>query len=194
MTGSVEDVYRRRLAEFSGPVPSQTTAYAPTPGATPAAAPTPAATPRMDVAANDAIKLVPPGEARRSAALGSGGAKPLDALDLGKVTASFQVAELSFGEGTAALSPGADAQLRDIVAAYRKSGPTANVAIFARSASPRLDVSASANSDANLALANERADVVARELERLGVPASHIYAGPAQNAFAGDQTDVYVDM
>jgi outer membrane protein OmpA-like peptidoglycan-associated protein len=174
----VADTYRQRLAEFrSGSVAASQATYR-----------EPAATPRRNTEVmNDAgmpnTKITP--------AHGSGGAHPLSALNQSKAAASFQMGEIAFGEGTAALGPDSEAHLKSVAEVYRSSKGTAKIGIVGHSNSRRLDVSASANRDANRSLAAERAAAVARALEKLGVPASKIYAG-ATGETAGDYVDVFV--
>lgn len=171
----VADTYRERLAEFSA-APAASTAYAAPPaasyGGTTGGAEAPAGG-----------KLTP--------AQGSGGARPLSALDRSKMAASFQLAEIVFGEGTAALSAADDAPLRAVADVYRDSKGAAKIGIIGHSNSPRLDVSAVANRESNRSLAAERASAVARALERLGVPASKIFAG-ATGEGGGDYAEVFV--
>ncbi len=191
---SVEDVYRRRLAEFAaGTVPV----------AAPAAAPATARTAAPAVAASEpdpGTVLISPAEYRRRLARDNGGARPLEAFDGSHSAASFQVAAVRFGEGTAELSSGEQQHLKDVVALYREKG--GSIRIFGRSASPRLEIDAQANQLANRQLAGGRAAAIARELVKMGVPAPKIFAGvapaiaqasaqvPATN---GETTEIYID-
>jgi len=115
----------------------------------------------------------------------------LSALDQAKAAASFQVAEIMFGEGTADLSAEDEAPLRAVADIYRDSKGTAKIGVVGHSNSVRLDVSAVANRESNRSLASERAAAVARVLERLGVPAAKIYAG-ATGETEGDYAEVFV--
>ncbi len=175
----VTDTYRQRLAEFSAasvaPPPS---AYAPQPAGAGAAG-----------AAGD---MSAPSSTKVTAAHGSGGAHPLSALDRSKAAATFQVAQIVFGEGTADLSAGNDASLRAVVEVYRDGKGTAKIGIVGHSNSRRLDVSAVANRESNRSLAAERASAVARALEKLGVPAGKIFVG-ATGEGEGDYAEVFVD-
>ncbi|HEY1721064.1 MAG TPA: OmpA family protein [Magnetospirillaceae bacterium] len=174
----VGDTYRERLAEFSAGsnAPAQQTSYAtPSPGA----------------GSSDMISdsgAVP--NSKVTPTHGSGGAHPLAALDQNKAAASFQVAQIAFGEGTADLTQTNDADLRSVVEVYRNSKGAAKIGIIGHSDSPRLDVSASANRESNRSLAAERAAAVARALEKMGVPATKIYAG-ATGETAGDYVEVF---
>jgi outer membrane protein OmpA-like peptidoglycan-associated protein len=168
-------VYQQRLAEFNSG------------GGSAAVAPPPAPPPSMGDSSGEGSAPA----TRVTAAHGAGGAHPLAALDQSKVAASFQVAQIVFGEGTSDLSAGEEAPLRAVADVYRDSKGTAKIGIIGHSNSIRLDVSAGANRDSNRTLAAERAAAVARELERLGVPAAKIYAG-ATGETAGDYAEVFV--
>jgi len=125
-----------------------------------------------------------------TAAHGSGGAHPLSALDASRAAARFDIAEIDFGEGTAALLPSQDASLSAVAQVYRDSKGAAKIGIIGHSNSPRLDISAAANRESNRSLAAERAAAVARALEKMGVPASKIYVG-ATGETAGDYAEVF---
>ncbi len=175
----VGSVYRQRLAEFSaGRVESTSRAINPSP----------------TMSSSDGGGAMGEGatpSAKVTAAHGAGGAHPLSALDVSKSAASFQVAEIEFGEGTAALSPAEESSLRAVADVYRDSKGSAKVGIVGHSNSERLDINAAANRDSNRSLAAERAAAVARALERLGVPAGKIYAG-ATGETAGDYAEIFV--
>lgn len=171
----VADTYRERLAEFS---------------AAPAASATYAAPPAASYGGTTGGAQAP-ASGKLTPAQGSGGARPLSALDRSKMAASFQLAEIVFGEGTAALSAADDAPLRAVADVYRDSKGAAKIGIIGHSNSPRLDVSAVANRESNRSLAAERASAVARALERLGVPANKIFAG-ATGEGEGDYAEVFV--
>jgi flagellar motor protein MotB len=173
----VGSVYRQRLAEFSagsGAVAGRAML-----------APTPA--PAMsDVGGEGSTAAT-----KVTAAHGAGGAHPLSALDQAKAAASFQVAEIMFGEGTADLGAAEEGPLRAVADVYRESKGAAKIGIVGHSDSERLDVSVVANRESNRSLAAERAAAVARVLERMGVPAAKIYAG-ATGETAGDYAEVFV--
>ena len=168
-TETIEQAYNRRLAEFNAPVAASAPAPAPVPAAMPPAATIPA-TPVALTRPIEASSHVRPAQKGSSA----NGVHPLADYRAGG-GASFQVAILSFGEGTAALPQGAPDSLKEVAALIK--GGARSVRIIGYSLSSRLDVDPSANLDANRELAAERADAVARELIRLGVPARKIYAG-----------------
>ena len=168
-------VYRQRLAEFSAGDHAPNVQPAP---------PSPAMA--SDMGAEGSAP-----SAKVTAAHGTGGAHPLSALDQSKLAASFQVAEIVFGEGTSDLAPNEESALRAVAGVYNDSKGTAKIGIIGHSNSVRLDVSTAANQDSNRSLAAERAAAVARALERLGVPAAKIYAG-ATGETAGDYAEVFV--
>ena len=168
--------YRERLAEFAS---GEAAASAPR------AAPAPAGS--ESTVMNDSSTLP---NSKVTATKGSGGAHPLSALDQAKMAASFEVAEIAFDEGTSVLLPAEQASLRQVVEVYRASKGTAKIGIIGHSNSPRLDVSAVANRESNRSLAAQRADAVARALEKMGVPAGKIYAG-ATGETAGDYAEVF---
>lgn len=182
---SVDDVFRRRLAEFSsGTVSSALTAPSVAKPAAPAAEAAPGTV------------LLSPAEYRRALSHDNGGARTLEAFDGSHSAASFQVAAVRFGEGTAELSAEELAHLKDVAALYREKG--GSVRVLGRSASPRLDIDAKANLLANRQLAGGRAAAIARQLIKLGIPARKIYAGAvpstaAATASNGETTEIYID-
>ncbi|HIJ62664.1 MAG TPA: OmpA family protein, partial [Rhodospirillaceae bacterium] len=105
-----------------------------------------------------------------------------------------------FGEGTAALSSADVASLKEIAALARER--KGSLRLVGHSASSRLDVDPAANREANRLLAARRADAVAQQLVRLGVPAGRIYAGAAADtgmtlaggaSSGGESTEIYID-
>lgn len=189
---TIEQAYNRRLAEFNTPVSSSSAPVPVPPVATPSAAVQ--AAPVALTRPVDASSSARPAQKRSPA----NGVHPLADYRAGG-GASFQVAILSFGEGTAALPQGAQASLQEIAALVK--GGARSVRIVGYSLSSRLDVDPSANLDANRELAAERADAVARELIRLGVPARKIYAGPGTDlerarwasAAGSEATEINID-
>jgi outer membrane protein OmpA-like peptidoglycan-associated protein len=185
---SVEEVYRRRLAEFNT-------------GSVPAAAPvTDSVKPAVSVATaadvNPGTVLISPSEYRRKLSHDNGGARPLEAFDASHSAASFEVASLRFGEGTAELSAGELQRLKDVAALYREKPGL--IRVLGRSASPRLEMDVKANQTANRQLAGARAAAIARELVKLGVPAHKIFAGAVLStaqvsASSGETTEIYID-
>jgi outer membrane protein OmpA-like peptidoglycan-associated protein len=136
------------------------------------------------------VTLISPAEYRRDVARDPSGPRALSAFDGSQSKASFQVASLSFGEGTAELPRDTMANLKAVVELYRKTG--GSVRILGRSASSRLDPDPRANRDANAQLADRRAETIARELVRLGIPARNIYAGAAMTS-ATDAAEIFID-
>ncbi|HVI51292.1 MAG TPA: OmpA family protein [Candidatus Sulfotelmatobacter sp.] len=206
---SVEDAYKRRLTEFSAPPVQPAASFQPSSGRAPllSAAPTVAAPAysqsayaSMDLASSQGqvIHLVRPGHAKaasQTAARNASGARPLSDFNESRSAASFDLASLNFGEGTSALSDAERAHLRDVAALYRQKG--GSLRIIAASSSPRLDVDPAANREANRALARTRADAVASELVRLGVPARKIFAGVADDASqiaVADGAEILLDL
>ncbi len=118
--------YRERLAEFSAgsAAPTQQASYAEPTGAARSS----------DTAVND-IGAVP--NSKVTAAHGSGGAHPLSALDQSKAAASFQMGQIVFGEGTAALDPNSEAVLSAVADLYLSSKGVAKIGIVGHSNSPR---------------------------------------------------------
>jgi outer membrane protein OmpA-like peptidoglycan-associated protein len=179
---TVDEVYRRKLSEF--------TRGSAAPTAVPTAAP---AALSGSAADSSRITLIPPSEYHRLATHDNGGARPLSAFDPSRSAASFQVASVVFGEGTIALSTGEQTHLKEVARLYHER-PGASIRIAGHSASPRLDVNAKANRDANRDLAALRAAAIAHELVKMGVPGHKIYAGPAENlGGAGEAAEIYID-
>jgi outer membrane protein OmpA-like peptidoglycan-associated protein len=177
----VAATYRQRLAEFN--------AVSAADGASRSASSAAASAPSASEGSVMSDAGVLP-NSKVTAAHGSGGAHPLSALDQSKAAANFEVAEVAFDEGTAVLMPTEEAALRQVVEVYRSNKGAAKIGIIGHSNSPRLDVSAVANRESNRSLAAERADAVARALEKMGIPAARIYAG-ATGETAGDYVEVF---
>jgi|GEM_PF-1843499 len=201
---SVDEVYKRRLAEFNAPLPPSYN-YRASMVSTPA----PAYTQPMPYAASAAYGQTGTAVAMNGAAApvqlnrplynvpakgrNASGARALSDFVDGSSAASFDVASLSFGEGTAELSSTGRAQLREVASLFKQKG--GSLRVIGHSASPRLDVDPTANREANAQLARQRADAVAAELIRMGVSARKIYAG-AETAYqtaAADSTDIVLD-
>lgn len=184
---TVEEIYRRRLAEFDSPM-----------AATPVSAVLPTRMPvRAVAAAGDSVMLTPPVDQHKDR---GGRFKSLESFDPSRSAASFEVGEVVFGEGTAAMSSADTAPLREIAGLAREKHGA--LRLIGHSSSLRLDVDPAANREANRQLALRRADVVGLELVRLGVPAGRIYAGAAPDAglvlaggspTASETTEIYID-
>jgi len=212
---TVDQVYRRRLSEFDKlPVQQPGVAFQPVQGyrtsmnapTAPAygQAPTPYAP--MQTAYNGSsqgqvIHLIRPSQSlaygKTPTSRNASGARSLADYTEGRSSSSFDVATLGFGEGTSELTPAGRSSLTEVANLYHQKGGT--LRIIASSVSPRLDVDPSANREANRALARSRADAVASELVRLGVPARKIYAGAADDSSQvaggnGDGAEILLDM
>ena len=211
---TVDQVYRRRLSEFDKlPVQQPGVAFQPVQGyrtamnapVAPAYAQAPTPYAPMQAAYNGSsqgqvIHLIRPSQSLsygKTASRNASGARSLADYNEGRSGSSFDVATLGFGEGTSELTSAGRASLTEVVNLFRQKGGT--LRIIASSASPRLDVDPSANREANRALARSRADAVAAELVRLGVPARKIYAGAAEDSSQvaggmGDGAEILLDM
>jgi outer membrane protein OmpA-like peptidoglycan-associated protein len=199
---TVEEAYRRRLAEFDSAPRLSSAPLTPTPPAFAASAlrPTNSAATTVALTSERPVTLIPPSQLRKAKYSTRDGVQPLGKFGGEGSAASFEVASVAFGEGTSELSSTEKAQLQQVAALYRQSG--GSVRVFGRSDSPRLDVDPAANREANRQLATQRADAVAHALIRLGIPASKIYAGrspDSQDSLAlasssGDAaTEIYID-
>jgi len=205
---TVEEVYQRRLSEFDRlPVRQPNVGFQPSqqsynrPAMAAAQAPTPYAQPSYTYGngtLQGGVQLTPPGHHGRSAVASrsnASGSRSLADFNEGRSSASFDLATVSFGEGTSELSSADHARLRDVASLLRKKGGTLRV--IAASASQRLDVDPRTNMESNRALARARADAIASELIRLGVPARKIYAGAADDvaqASVADGAEILLDM
>ncbi|HLN24769.1 MAG TPA: OmpA family protein [Patescibacteria group bacterium] len=205
---SVEDAYRRRLAEFSSGTVSPAVPMTASATSSAYSSPVASAAPQLTrpgstsvvMGGEEVVHLVPPSHNKAHSSRAPQGTRSLaDYNDTGSA-ASFEVATLAFGEGTSDLSAAERVRLKDVAALYRQSG--GNVRVFGRSSSPRLDTDPTGNQEANRSLALERADTVAAELVRLGVPARKIYSGAASDAqqpelsvsaSAGESAEIYID-
>jgi outer membrane protein OmpA-like peptidoglycan-associated protein len=131
------------------------------------------AAPDVDTSVVAPPSLTPPAEyRRRQAALGF---QSLAALDPVESRSTIEAGRVKFGEGTFEMVAGQSAVLNDVVRLYHEKG--GRIRIIGHSVSGRLDVNAKANREANASLARGRAEAVARELIRLGIPGRSIYAG-----------------
>jgi outer membrane protein OmpA-like peptidoglycan-associated protein len=188
---TVEQAYQRRLAEFARQDVPAAAVVAPVHRPRPAGS---GAT-QVAQASDDTIHLVPPAEGRKiTEGHHADGVRPLSQFPEGKSSNSFDVAALTFAEGTMELTGDDKARLKEVAKLAKDTH--GSLRILGRSTSPRLDPNPGANQEANRQLARQRADAVARELVRLGVPASKVYAGPADSIdqlAATDATDIVLD-
>jgi outer membrane protein OmpA-like peptidoglycan-associated protein len=188
---SLQEVYRQRLAEFNASPSAAVQQSAPTlsrPATAATSMPTQSSASSGD---GQTVALTPPSQLRRNLARETGGAQPLSAFDGAKSAASFRVATVEFGESTTELTAEGLRRIKAAAAIERRDGGT--VRVLGHSASPRLDPNPEANREANLQLATRRAEITARELVRLGVPARKIYAGAALDGPAAQPTEIYID-
>lgn len=127
---------------------------APVPGSGRAAAPAPA--PATEAPAADAIQ-------------------PLDSFVPARYGVSYLAASVPFGHGSTALSASDHALLRQVVAQYKKTGGA--LTVVGHASSRTGDMSALDHKIANFDISVRRAEAVARDLIRQGVPARAVYVG-----------------
>ena len=84
-------------------------------------------------------------------------------------------ASVPFGHGSSHLSAEDRAQLREVVAQYKKTGGA--LTVVGHASSRTGDMSALEHKIANFDISVRRAEAVAQALVRLGVPARAIYVG-----------------
>jgi flagellar motor protein MotB len=107
-----------------------------------------------------------------SAALG---ARSLEEFEFARSFLSAQVGTVLFAHGSAVLSPAGRKALRDIAQMHKKRGGTVRVIGHASSRTGNMDPVR--HQLANFSISVRRADVVARELMRLGVKPGKIFVG-----------------
>jgi outer membrane protein OmpA-like peptidoglycan-associated protein len=123
------------------------------------------------------FRAVPPPTAVAAAVPGT---RPLSAF-AGAARGSRQLATIQFGNGSARLSDRDRTILREVVQQYRQmGGGSLRVVGHASSRTSANDVER--HRAANARVSAERAEAVARELVRLGVPAQAIYVGAISDA------------
>ncbi len=88
------------------------------------------------------------------------------------VGSSFRVATVPFGAGSAKLDGGDERALRRVVALYKREG--GQLRVVGHSSSFTRDMNAVRHQIVNFSLSLERAQAVARALERMGVPTASI--------------------
>ena len=113
------------------------------------------------------------------AVVSTGGAgvpiRPLSEFDPNGSAVSYRAVQLHFKTGSARIGKGDRKKLREIAAVQRKRGATLRIIGHASSRTRNLDPVA--HQIANFRISVDRAHAVARELMRLGVPASKLYLG-----------------
>lgn len=176
---NVEDHYRRRLAE-SGQPPSAITNVEP-----------------PSRVLGDAPSLIAPAEAK--AARGKGGARSMEQFDPSAAGASFQVASIEFSQGSADLTSDDKAALKDVVQLYRKNGGSVRVVGHAPAGGDSVE-----SMMTGFDLSMKRANAVARELTRFGIPSRSLFVGARAEAAPSyaqtssidaspDRTEIFVD-
>ena len=108
------------------------------------------------------------------------GTRPLSAFAGASSGRSFQVASIQFADGSAKLSDRDRSILRGVVDQYRKNGGTLRIVGHASSRTGARDVES--HREANARISAERAESVARDLVRLGIPADAMYVGAVSDA------------
>jgi outer membrane protein OmpA-like peptidoglycan-associated protein len=101
-------------------------------------------------------------------------AVPRASFDPGNSSVSSEVAVIAFAPGAAALSSAAKAELASVAAL--RSQVDGAIRIVGKGDN-----------------AAARANAVARELRRLGVPAQRVFAGGADGAEAGNEAEIFLD-
>lgn len=114
---------------------------------------------------------------------------------------SLQIAVIQFGRGSAGLTGEDRGVLRDVAAIHKRNGGTVRVMAYSEDDTTGASVQAKVNA---FAIANGRANAVAAELIRQGVPRDRVQVqafgdetaaptGPAQAA-AARRADVFIDF
>jgi len=104
----------------------------------------------------------------------------LDTFSPENYSLSYLAATVPFAHGSAHLSSADMAALRDVVAAYKKTGGA--VTVIGHASSRTGDMSVVAHKIANFDISTRRAETVAKALSKLGVPARAIYVGAVSDA------------
>jgi outer membrane protein OmpA-like peptidoglycan-associated protein len=120
--------------------------------------------------------LPPPGTVAREVP----GVRPLSAFS-GAPRGSQQLATIQFANGSAKLSERDRSILREVANQYRQRG-AASVRVIGHASSRTQAENLERHRVANAQVSAERAEAVARELVRMGVPAQAIYAGAVADA------------
>lgn len=147
---------------------------------------------RSRLASEDApIHLVPPSTGKRGR---SGGGKGMAApLPAPGPAASFQVASVDFASG-AKLSSADRAAIAEVARLYKQTGGV--VRVVGHAPAPVFGADAVGQLMGGLEASMDRANAVARELSRRGVPASKIMVGadPSVAAMGQGGAQVYLDV
>lgn len=146
---------------------------------------------RLAAAEEAPIHLVPPGTGKRSR---SGGGKGMAAPQpVADPAASFQVASVDFASG-AKLSAADRTAIADVARLYKQTGGV--VRVVGHAPAPVFGADAVGQLMGGLQASMDRANAVARELSRRGVPAAKIMvaADPAIAAMGSAGAQVYLDV
>jgi len=122
------------------------------------------------------FRALPPSSAIASEVPGT---RPLSSFQ-GGGRSSYQLASIQFADGSARLSDRDRAVLRGVVDQARRAGGTLRIVGHASSRTGATDVAR--HRDANARISAERAEVVARELVRLGMAPEAMYVGAVSDA------------
>ncbi|MBR9971176.1 OmpA family protein [Magnetospirillum sulfuroxidans] len=134
------------------------------------------------------IHLVPPGSVKRGNA-NSGGGKFVTPLPVHEPAASFQVASVQFAAG-AKLSRADLSSIADVVRLYKQTKGV--VRVVAYEPAPTYG---GYNPLVGMDSSQDRADAVARELNRRGIPASKIMVAAQPDYAAGqDGAQIFLDV
>lgn len=178
----LQEQFQRRLAESA----QQTV----TPGMVDS--PRPTYTSALARSAEEApIHLVPPSSSRQTV---KGGGKGLAApAPAAEPSASFQVASLDFRSSSAELTRTDRLALAEVARLYKQTG-SGVIRIVGYSPSVAVRGDAVNQLMGGLDSSMKRANAVAKELTRLGVPARHIMVGGGTSAASGVGAQVYLDV
>ncbi|WP_173977934.1 OmpA family protein [Magnetospirillum sp. UT-4] len=138
------------------------------------------------------IHLVPPTTARQRGGGGKGMAAPLPVQS--GPAASFQVAALDFNGGTARLTRADMDSIAEVARLYRQTGGV--IRVLGHAPTPSFSNDAVTQLMGGLDASMDRANAVARELNKRGVPAAKIMVGadPSVAAMGGAGAQVFLDV
>lgn len=157
---------RAEMVRAGQAAPGAAASAADLPGAPPAPAPVPGASAKP-------VKAAPPQPAPEAM-------QSLDSFVPQSYAVSFLAASVPFGHGSTSLSASDHALLREVVAQYKKTGGA--LTVVGHASSRTGDMSALEHKLANFDISVRRAEAVARDLMRLGVPARAIYVGAVSDS------------
>ncbi|SBV99282.1 putative OmpA/MotB protein [uncultured Alphaproteobacteria bacterium] len=99
----------------------------------------------------------------------------LDSFVPTRYAVSYMIASVPFGHGSTSLSSSDHALLRQVAAQYKKTGGA--LTVVGHASSRTGDMSALEHKLTNFDISVRRAEAVARDLTRMGVPARAVYVG-----------------